>query len=460
MQEFDALVIGGGTGNVVASAAAAEGYDVALFEKERIGGTCLNRGCTPSKMLIQRASLANTVREAERFGVHAHIDELDVAGFVDAVHTTNANASDAMTESKREQANLTLVEREVRFVDDHTVEDGDGERYTGERVVVAAGARPFVPPIDGLDDVDYLTSREAIRLREIPDELVVLGGGYIAAELGYYFDALGSQVTIVEMLDTLLPREDEDVAREFTEIARGRHEVYTGSRATAVRGRNGRVEVVAEREDGAVVTVAGDELLVAVGRKPNTDAIGLETTGVSVDDAGFVETDDYLRTAVDGVWAMGDIADNSMFKHTADYEADLVVENVFRGGDRPADFDAVPHAIFTEPQVGGVGRTEEELREAGVDYVVGTAQFSDTSMARALELEEGFVKVLAAPSGEILGVHILGHEASVLVHEAVVAVKHGLSVYDVAETIHAHPALSKVVREGFADAAAAVDGRR
>ena len=451
--EYDVLVVGGGTGNNVAAAAADAGLETALVEKGPLGGTCLNRGCNPSKMLIQAATAANHVREAGKFHVDATLDGIDFAAVVDEMDETLSALADGMEADYREKEGLTIYDDEAEFVNERTVEVG-GERVSGERVVVAAGSRPLVPPIDGLDKVDYLTSTDALYLREQPDSLVVMGGGYIAVELGYFFESMGTDVTVIEMMDSLVPREDPEVAEAFTDIARGRHEVYTGHRVTAVEPDGDGVRVHAETEGGETVAVEGDELLVALGRRPNTDTLNVEAAGIETDGDGFVVTDDQLRTSADNVWAQGDIADNAMFKHSGDHETEVTVANVVHEEGATADFTAMPHAIFTEPQMAGVGRTEAELEEAGVDYEVGRQSLPETPMGRAKKLEEGFVKVLAAPDGEVLGCHMLGYEASTMIHEVVVGMRRGEgTVDDIADTIHAHPTLNKAVEYAFDDLA-------
>ncbi len=448
---YDVLVVGGGTGNNVAAAAAEAGLETALVEKGPLGGTCLNRGCNPSKMVIQAATAANSVRDAGRFHLDASLDGHDFAAVIDEMDETLSGLATGMEERYREMDHLTLYKSEAEFVDERTVAV-DGERVRGDRVVVAAGSRPVVPPIDGLDTVDFLTSRSALYLREQPDSLVVLGGGYIAVELGYFFESMGTDVSIVEMRDSLVPREDPAVAETFTDIARERHDVYTGHRATAVESDGDEMTVHAERENGEQVTVSGEELLVAVGRRPNTDTLSVEAAGLATDDRGFLETDESLATSAENVWALGDIAGNHMFKHSGDYETDCLVRTVVEDNPTPVDYTAMPHAIFTEPQIAGVGATEDELQDRA--YVVGRQSIPGTPMGRAKKLDHGFVKVLAAPDGEILGCHILGHEASVLLHEVVVAMRSaGGHVEDVAGTIHAHPTLNKAVEYAFQDAA-------
>jgi dihydrolipoamide dehydrogenase len=452
MPHHDVLVIGGGTGNNVAAAAADAGLDTALVEKGPLGGTCLNRGCNPSKMLIQAATAANHVREAGKFHVDATLDGIDFAAVVDEMDETLSGIAEGMADRYREKEHLTMYRDEAVFVDDRTVEVG-GTRVSGEKVVVAAGSRPLVPPIDGLDDVDYLTSTDALYLRDRPERMVIMGGGYIAVELGYFFESMGTEVAIVEMEDSLVPREDEDLAETFTDIARERHDVYTGHRATAVERDGSGVAVHTETADGETAVVRGDELLVALGRVPNTDTLDVAAAGLATDDRGFLETDEHLETSAENVWALGDIAGNQMFKHSGDYETDVVVENVVNDARRTVDYTAMPHAIFTEPQMSGVGRTEGDLREAGVEYVVGRQSIPATPMGRAKKLDEGFVKVLAAPDGEILGCHMLGYEASTMIHEVVVAMRSaGGTVSDVTGVIHAHPTLNKAVEYAFEDA--------
>ncbi|ERH08772.1 MAG: pyruvate/2-oxoglutarate dehydrogenase complex, dihydrolipoamide dehydrogenase-like component [halophilic archaeon J07HX64] len=451
--EYDLLVVGGGTGNNVAAAAADAGMETALVEKGSLGGTCLNRGCNPSKMVIQAANAANGVRDAGRFHLDSSLDGHDFGAIIEEMDETLSGIAAGMESRYREKSNLTLYNAEAEFVDERTV-TVDGERVRGEQVVLAAGSRPLVPPIDGLDSVDFLTSRDALYLREQPDSLVVLGGGYIAVELGYFFESLGTDVAIVEMEEQLVPREDPEVAEAFTGVARERHDVFTGYRARSVEGNpDGSVAVHAEGKDGDTVTVSGSELLVAVGRRPNTDSLGIEETGVETDERGFVETDRYLGTTADGVWALGDIAGNHMFKHSGDYETDRLVQTVVEDDPAPVDYTAMPHAIFTEPQIAGVGDTEDELREADREYSVGRQSIPETPMGRAKKLDHGFVKLLAAPDDEILGCHIFGHEASVLLHEVVVAMRNASgTVEDIAGTIHAHPTLNKAVEYAFQDA--------
>ncbi|MFB6086159.1 MAG: NAD(P)/FAD-dependent oxidoreductase [Halodesulfurarchaeum sp.] len=455
MRDVDVIVIGGGTGNSVAEAAAEAGLETVLIERGPLGGTCLNRGCNPSKMLIHRATIVDAIDSAGHFGIDATVENVDFEGTVEDVNATLGDIADRMEQDFRERANLTLVKDHARFVDDRTIEVA-GETYRGDRVLIATGSRPVVPPIEGLEAVPFLTSDDAIALSDQPGSLVIVGGGYIGAELGYFFERMGTAVTIVHSGDRLLDREDREVAAEFTEIAATRHTVLTGHRAIAVEAADAGVAVHAESEDGET-TVTGDRLLLAVGRRPNTDDLGLEHTAVETDERGFVDTNASLETTAENVWAQGDVAGHFPFKHAGDFETRHAIDAIVHEEREPVDYTAMPHAVFAEPQIGGVGDTQQALESETRDFVLGRARFEDTAMGRAKGLE-GLAKVLAAPDGEILGVHVLGHEASSLIHEAVIAMRDGSgTVWDIADAIHAHPTLSKVVEAAFRDAAAQVD---
>ncbi|AEH36588.1 dihydrolipoyl dehydrogenase [Halopiger xanaduensis] len=457
MEEYDFLVIGSGSGLEVANVAANRGQSVAVVEKGRLGGTCLNRGCIPSKMLLYRAEVRETIERSEAFGIDASVDDVAFADIVREVNEDVAESSDSIRRGLESSSQHDLYRAEGRFVDDRTIElsggDRDGERLAAETVLVAAGTRPGVPPVEGLEGADYLTSREALRLEAPPDHLVIVGGGYIAAELGHFFGTFGSDVSIIGRRPHLLPDADEEVAREFTERMAERYDVYTGYEATAVSESAGKVTVEArpfpDDEDADRISVAGDELLVAAGRVPNTDTLNVSAAGIETDDQGFVETDEYLRTTADGVWALGDIVGEYLLKHSANHEAQAVARNLFGDDLEPVDYTAMPFAVFSSPEVAGVGATEAELRAADREYATRTQRYEDTARGSAMKAE-GVVKPLVSLEGEILGCHIVGPDASTLIEEVVVAMKAGSgTVRDIRESIHIHPALSEVVQRAF-----------
>lgn len=454
MQEFDLLIIGGGSGTQVGSLAAERDMSVAVCEPGPLGGACITRGCVPSKALIRRADTIRRARDAERLGIDVDVDDVDLDAITSEVRETVYEKAEHQAESLRESENHTLFDARARFVDERTVEiEGHDERVRGERVVVAVGAKPTTPPIDGLDEVDFLTSTDALYLDERPDELAILGGGYIGAELGHFYETIGSEVTIVQRGDSLVPREDGEVREAVTEsfADRDRCTLHLNREATAVEERGDRIAMYAEDAgDGdEEVEIEADELLVATGRKPATDDLDPEAGGIALDDAGFVEVDDSLETTAEGVWALGDVIGEPLFKHAADHEAQVVAANAVADRGEEIEYEGLAHAVFTWPQVAACGRTEEELEDAGQEYE--RARFAyDAAPMGLVSKEEGFVKALAAPDGSVLGCHIVGPEASTLIHEVAVAGRVGEgSVEEIAEAIHVHPALNEVVLGAF-----------
>ncbi len=446
MREHDLIVIGSGSGLSVASGWANRGKDVAVVEPGRMGGTCLNRGCIPSKMLIHRADVAETVRNSEEFHVQASMDGVEFEDMVDDVNDEVREESEQISKGIENSENHTLYDSRARFVEEKVLELEDtGERITAEKIVIAAGTRPSKPPVDGLDQVDYMTSRDALRMDEKPDSVVVIGGGYIACEMAHFWGPLGIDVKIVQGPSVLVDKEDQEVAEKFTEIYSDKFEVHTDTYAEAVRNDDGAVVVETDTEK----EISGDKLMVATGRTPNTDTLDLDAADIETDDTGFVEVDEYMQTSVDGVYALGDIAGNYLFKHSANYEANTVFKNTLVGPEFEVDYTAMPHAIFSSPQVAGAGKTEQELEEEDADYVKSTYDYADTGMGGALKEEDGFVKVLTSEEGDILGVHIIGPHASSIIHEALVAMRNDLGISGIKDTIHIHPALNEVVGRAF-----------
>ena len=443
MKEYDLIVIGAGSGLDVASAMHSKGEKVALIEPGPLGGTCLNRGCIPSKMLIHRAQLANEIRDSEKFGIKASIEDIDFEEMIKEVNKNVSEDAEAIESGVENADKYDLYRSEASFVEDKVVEV-DGEKLTAEKILISAGSRPFIPPVEGVEEVDYLTSKDALELEEKPDSIVIVGGGYIAAEMAFFYSEMGIDVTIVERGEKLLKREDKEVSDKFTGLAQERYNVILEASAEKIEEKNNRK--IAHLDTGE--TVEADEILMATGRRPNTDKLKLkENTSIKLTERGFIQTDTGLMTSVQGVFALGDIAENFMFKHSANYEASIVYKNM-NGMDVEADFTAMPHAVFTKPQIAGVGKTEQELEEQERNYRKSVYNYENTGMGQALKEENGFVKVLARED-EILGAHIIGPEASTLIHEVLPVMRSGGGVSEIRDAIHIHPALSEVVGRAF-----------
>jgi len=449
MKSFDLIVIGSGSGLEVSSTAADRGLSVAVVEHGPFGGTCLNRGCIPSKMLIHSADVMETIRRAKLFGIKAEVSAVDWDFIVKRVVKTVDADAETVEEGNRQHPNTTVFKDTGKFVGRKVLEVAD-QRVTAETIVIAAGTRPRIPEIEGLADVPFITSDEALRLPEQPRRLIIVGGGYIAAELAHFFGALGTKVTIVHRGPRMLRQEDDDVAARFTEVYQQR---FTLLLNTIVRRaqRDGSEIVLEVASNGEKRTLAADALLLAVGRVPNTDLLDVTKTGVAQDDRGFIKTDGYLETDVPGVWALGDIVGRYLLKHSANLEAAYVAHNIFNPDNRVAvDYHAMPHVIFASPQVASVGLTERQAQEQGLAYTVGTYSYYDTAYGASIEDRDGFVKALAhRETDEILGCHIIGSEASILIQEVANAVRMRLATEAITQSIYVHPALPEVVQRAF-----------
>jgi dihydrolipoamide dehydrogenase len=414
-----------------------------------MGGTCLNRGCIPSKMLIHHADIVETVKSSEKFHIDAEVKDIEFSEIVNEVNKKVSEDAENIEKGIKNSENHTLYKTEAEFVDEKTLKVND-EKITAEKIFVAAGTRPMVPPIPGMEKTDYLTSKETLKLDECPDEMIIIGGGYISVEMAHFFDTMGTEITIIEMTDSLVNREDHDIQDKFTEIAEQKYNVELGLKAAKVQEIGDKIKVTAIHEDETNHSFSADELLVAAGRVPNTDKLDVEAAEIETDDRGFIETGEFMETNIGGVYAIGDIAGNYMFKHSANLEAENALINAFKGNSREINYAAMPHAIFSSPQIAGVGKTEQELDNDNADYVKAIYEYKNTGMGMALKEEDGFVKVLAAEDGEILGCHIIGPDASQLIHEVLVSIKHGSGyVQDIQDTVHIHPALNEVVQRAF-----------
>jgi mycothione reductase len=449
LRDFDLIVIGSGTGLDVAVAAASNGLKVAIVEKGALGGTCLNRGCIPSKMLIHSADLANEIRGSGTFGIHVSGFAIDFPSIVKRVTDDVDSESLEIEKSLMGTDNPKLYKTQGSFVGTKTVQAGD-ETLRADRILLATGTRASIPQVSGLNGSGYITSDEALRLTVQPKALTILGGGYIAAEMAHFFGALGTRISIVQRGKYLVPNEDRDVAENFTRLMSGRYSVYTGYEPAEVRKDGGSFSVkIANQISGQTAQLESDQLLVATGRTPNSDLLGLEETGVKTDERGYIIVDEYLETTQKGIFALGDAIGRYQFKHAANQEAGYAYNNLMqKGGKIAVDYTAMPHAIFTSPQIAGVGKTEQQLISEKVPYLIGRWSYRDTGMGKAIEDSDGFVKfLLDRETLRILGCHIMGTSASALIHEVLVAMKAGDGTANsITGTVHIHPALPEVVR--------------
>ncbi len=455
MQEYDLIVIGSGAGMNVAANALQHGLRVALVEHGPMGGTCLNNGCIPTKILVYPADVIRAMDDAEEIGVHGRVDRVDFPLIMQRAHSFVDEGREEMERAVAASDNLRWYDETGEFTGEYTLAVGD-ETITAPRIVIASGGRPLIPPIEGLQETGYLDNISVLDLEQPPKTLVIIGGGYIACEYGHFFSAMGTEVTILGRNPRLLKEEEPEISeivkRRFSKYAN----IYTNHEVLRVE-RNGRDKVVTARNRGedSVHQFTAEEILVAAGRRSNADLLKPEKTGVETDERGWIKVNEYLETTKPGIWALGDATGKYMFRHTANYESDIVWSNAFTEKRQKANYHAVPHAVFGYPQVAGVGLTEAEAEAAGYNILVGTARYTAVTKGYAMAEEDSLVKVIVdGDSRKILGCHIAGTKAAVLVQQIVYLMNAGDQDY--MPLVHSqviHPALSEVIINAFANMA-------
>ena len=460
-KKFDVVVIGSGPGGYVAAIRAAQlGLKTACVEKDpALGGTCLNVGCIPSKALLQTSEeYAHAGKALKRHGVMIEGLSLDLEammGHKDKVvgdltkgiaHLFKKND---ITHLKGTGALGAAGEIIVR------ADDGSETKLAAGATIIATGSAPANLPGIDIDEKRILSSTGALALDEVPGHLAVIGAGYIGLEMASVWGRLGAKITVIEFLDRIVPGMDGELAAQFQKMLRRQKMKFKlSTKVTAAEQNDSGVTLTMEPvAGGEPETLHADAVLVAVGRTPYTEGLGLDATSVTIDNGGRIELDEHFATNVAGVYAIGDVIAGPMLAHKAEDEGIAVVE-IIAGQKGHVNYSAIPGVVYTQPELAAVGQTEEQLREAGIDYTAGSFPFMANGRARAMSATDGFVKILAdAQSDRILGVHIIGAEAGTLIAEAVLAIELGASAEDLARTCHAHPTLSEAVKEAALDVA-------
>lgn len=447
-KQYDVIVIGSGGGLKIALPAARMGLKTALIEKDAVAGTCLNRGCIPSKMLIYPTALPRLMQEADRINVHCKTrPTVDFPSLTQRISRTVDSMSERQRQALLNTPNLDLIAEHAKFVSDKVIQVGP-HRLSAPKIFIATGSKPLIPAIRGLNNTPFMTSAEALRRMNLPKRLIVIGASYIAVELGTAYAGAGAQVDFV-VRSRFLRHEDQEIAQIFSEQFGHHHTIHQGSQPTKIDFSQGLFTVTLPAH-----VIQADALLVATGTVPYTDDLGLENTAIQVKSSGQIQVNDRLQTQVPGVYALGDCVGNYLFRHTVNYEGEYLVRTVLENEpDKPLDYGPVPHAIFSHPEVAGVGLTEEQARSQGFDLVIGRGSYADSNAGLARGYDHGLVKLLIdRPSGRILGAHILGPEASNMIHLFVLALKKYATLNDLMDLIFVHPALTETVRDAARDA--------
>ena len=445
MPHYDLLIIGAGSGNSIIDE-RHDDWNIAIIEPGDFGGTCLNRGCVPSKMFIHTADRAYMAQQNAPFGIETNFISADWEKIRDRVF----NRIDPITESglnyRISLPNVTVYRSPGRFIDEKTILVDD-DVITAEQIVVAAGARPSVPDIPGISEVPYLTSDEMMRVDELPSHLVIIGGGFIAVEMAHIFSAFGSEVTIVHRGDRLLREMDSDINERITEIYANRMNLFLETEVSQI-AHNESFEINLSSGD----LIVSDQLLVATGRRPNTDSLDAAAGNIVTSPSGHIETDAYLQTSSKGVWAIGDITNPIQLKHLANADAKIVGHNLCTPDDLlPVDRSLSPSAVFGYPPIASVGLTEKEAQDQGVSYVVAIRPFADTAYGWAMEDQKSFIKVLMDPLTRLLlGAHLIGPQSPSLIQQLIQGMSLGQTVDEMAKSqLYIHPALPEVIEQAL-----------
>ena len=453
---YDLIVIGGGSAGLVAAGGAGIlGAKVALVEKNLLGGDCLYTGCVPSKSLIRSAKFASDVNRAGEFGFEVSSFKFKndkFAAVTDRVQKIIETIEEHDAPEVFEEMGVEIVFGSPKFLNKNEIEvslkdSGEKRIMKAKRFCISTGSSPFVPPIEGLKETKYITNEEVFHLKELPERLIVLGGGAIGIEMGQAFQRLGSKVSIIEMSDRILSKEDEEVSAFMTKLLEAEGvKILTKSKAVKAESNDKGEKIITIETDGKTKKITGDEILAAVGRKPNVKDLDLEKAGVKYDEKKIF-TDDYLRTSAKNIYAAGDVTNHFQFTHMADYEAQVVLQNcfLFFPFTKKADYSVVPWATFTEPEVARVGLTEKEAREKHGEVKIIKVEFEANDRAQAESETEGFAKIILSGK-KIVGAHIVGLRGGELIHEFVLAMKLNLSLDDLSKAIHVYPTLSKITQ--------------
>ncbi len=445
-EHYDAIVIGAGqAGPALVARLDREGLRTALIERKLLGGTCVNVGCIPTKTLVASARAAHVARRGAEFGFSAGEVRVDMAAVKRRKDAVVKQSSDAVANWIAGMRNATLVRGHARFTAPRTL-SVNGQTLRAERIFLNVGGRAFVPDIPGIGDVPFLTNTSMMAVDFLPEHLVIVGGSYIGLEFAQMYRRFGARVTVVEVAPKLLAREDDDVSAEIRSILeREGVEVRTGAECMALQSKDGRVRVGLACRDGAPVA-EGSHVLLAVGRAPNTQDLGLEPGGIEADGRGYIRVDDQLRTSAEGVWALGDANGRGAFTHTSYNDYEIVAANLFDGGQRRIS-DRIPaYALFIDPPLGRAGMNEAEARASGRRVLAGKMPMTRVGRARESGETQGFMKVLVdADSGELLGAALLGWNADEVVH-SLLDVMYAKSPYTtIQRAVHIHPTVTELI---------------
>lgn len=449
MKKYDIIVIGSGSGGEIVDAALSHDFSVAWIDKGPLGGTCLNVGCIPSKMLIYPADRIVDIQEAEKLGIKAEIKNIDFGAIMKHMREPILESNKHMEQGLHNTEKFTYYKGVGHFISEYTLEI-NGEQIQGEKIFIGSGTRPLIPPIKGIEYVEYLTNETVFNLTKKPVSIAIIGGGYIAVEFAHFFAAMGTNVTVFQRNERLVKNSEPEISKLLRNQMEKRMKVLTNTEVLEFK-KDGNTFIIVGREKttGKEIEVKTEKILIAAGRKSNADLLKLENSSVETDERGYIKVNEYLETSKKNIWAFGDAIGKYMFKHVANEEALLAWQNAVHDQKTPMDYSAVPYAVFTYPQIATVGLTEEEAKRNN-QILVGHAKYSDVAKGEAMAELEGFSKAIVdKESGKILGFHIIGPYAPMLVQEVINAMALGGQIGYIGRGMHIHPALPELILRTF-----------
>ena len=450
MKEYDIIAIGSGSSMNIISAMAGKNKKIAVIEKDEPGGICLTRGCIPTKLLVYPAELVRLFEDAEKFGITAPIKNVNFQKVMKRMHDHIDPDIQGIRRGLSNSKDLDYYPEAAEFIAPYTLKVGD-KVLKAKLILLCIGSEVSLPPMKGLDSVKYHTSDTILNIQKLPESLIIIGGGYIAAEYGHFFSAMGSKVTVIGRNPQFLPQEEPEISHLALEVMSRHMNVVTNHEVLEIQKTiTGKKKIIAKnRETGKSFGFSADEVLIATGRSPNTDILHPEKAGIEVNERGWIKVNEYLETNQKGIWAFGDATGEQLFKHAANYESQIVYYNAILGKKIPVDYHAVPHAVFGHPEIAGVGLTQAQaIQQYGEDKIgIGFQKYEDTAKGSAMGVEKYFVKVITEnKTKKILGAHIIGPQASVLIQEIInLMYTPEQSIFPVNRAMHIHPSLSEVV---------------
>lgn len=447
MKNFDAIIIGSGqAGNPLAHNLADSGWTVALIEKEFMGGSCINYGCTPTKTMVASSQAAFNAGNAFQLGIEVTDVKVNLKKIVERKNRMVHQWRGGLEKQAAKRSNITVFNGPARFTGSHVI-NVNGEELKGKNIFINTGTSPLILPIEGINELPYLTNRNIMDLEEVPEHLLVIGGSYVGLEFGQMFKRFGSKVTIIERKDQIISKEDKDVSESLQEAMEdeGIQFIKSAQAASIRKDKNGGLHLTVKLNDNREEVIIGSHILLAVGRKPNTDGLGLDAAGIETNQ-GYITVDEYLRTIIPGVYALGDVKGGAAFTHISYNDFQIVYHNLFNDEKKSIKDRIVPYTLFTDPELGRVGLTEKGAREAGYNVMVGKIPMSHVARAIEMGTTKGLMKIVAdADTDQILGATVLGINGGEVVQTIMVLMYAKVSWKLLKGAVYIHPTLT----EGF-----------